>query len=293
MNYMVRRQHTGIIELDDEKKELTLSVRVKGVIDKTTKPVGGMKRMEGNIIELDDEQKELTLALKRGRDRPGDKASGWCAGSTTVLVRPAPYEGRKAEEAIEHRKRLCSPIHTPPHPSTPLHTQRLERLSKNPEYLLRLPSDNPPIAPLRTPPPSFTSLHTPPPACSQPPPFKPLRTQGVRDLKQLSGGERSYSTVSFLLAIGEWTETPFRCMDEFDVFMDAINRRVATETLLEFSYEHLNHQNIFLTPQDIQVGSACQRARLEGRPPAAWPPVWLHSWLSNCLSTRPAACLAA
>ena len=50
-----------------------------------------------------------------------------------------------------------------------------------------------------------------------------------------SGGERSYTTVAFLLAIGQWTESPFRCMDEFDVFMDPINRRVATETLLQFA----------------------------------------------------------
>lgn len=38
-------------------------------------------------------------------------------------------------------------------------------------------------------------------------------------------------------------------MDEFDVFMDAINRRVATETLLEFANETNEYQYIFLTPQ--------------------------------------------
>ncbi|KAG1672939.1 hypothetical protein FOA52_012384 [Chlamydomonas sp. UWO 241] len=78
-------------------------------------------------------------------------------------------------------------------------------------------------------------------------------TKAVRDLKQLSGGERSYVTVAFLLAVGEASESPFRCMDEFDVFMDAINRRVATETLLEFAYKHSNFQYVFLTPQDIQA----------------------------------------
>ena len=35
---------------------------------------------------------------------------------------------------------------------------------------------------------------------------------------------------------------------------DAINRRVATETLLEAAYEGHSRQHIFLTPQDIQVG---------------------------------------
>ena len=55
--------------------------------------------------------------------------------------------------------------------------------------------------------------------------------------------------MAFLLALGEWTESPFRCMDEFDVFMDAVNRRIATETLLEFAMEHNEMQYIFLTPQ--------------------------------------------
>ena len=53
------------------------------------------------------------------------------------------------------------------------------------------------------------------------------------------GGEKSYTTVAFALALGEWTQSPFRAMDEFDVFMDAINRRVAMENLF----------GIFLTPQ--------------------------------------------
>lgn len=34
---------------------------------------------------------------------------------------------------------------------------------------------------------------------------------------QLSGGERSYTTVAFTLALGAMTEMPFRAMDEFDV----------------------------------------------------------------------------
>eukprot|EP00798_Chlamydomonas_sp_ICE-L_P020058 gene20058-26777_t len=45
----------------------------------------------------------------------------------------------------------------------------------------------------------------------------------------------------------EWTECPFRCMDEFDVFMDPINRKVATETALEFAALDLSNQYILLT----------------------------------------------
>ena len=48
----------------------------------------------------------------------------------------------------------------------------------------------------------------------------------VKDMKSLSGGERSYTTVCFMLALANVVSSPFHCMDEFDVFMDAINRRV-------------------------------------------------------------------
>jgi hypothetical protein len=47
----------------------------------------------------------------------------------------------------------------------------------------------------------------------------------VKDLKQLSGGERSFTTVAFTLALGAETYMPFRAMDEFDVFMGARRRR--------------------------------------------------------------------
>ena len=64
-----------------------------------------------------------------------------------------------------------------------------------------------------------------------------------------AGGEKSYTTVAFSLALGEWTQSPFRAMDEFDVFMDAVNRRVAMENLFSNSLEHPDLQFIFLTPQ--------------------------------------------
>lgn len=39
------------------------------------------------------------------------------------------------------------------------------------------------------------------------------------DMRSLSGGERSFSTVCFVLSLWAITEAPFRCLDEFDVYM--------------------------------------------------------------------------
>ncbi|KAL9257280.1 Structural maintenance of chromosomes protein 6B-like protein [Drosera capensis] len=41
----------------------------------------------------------------------------------------------------------------------------------------------------------------------------------VRDTRSLSGGERSFSTLCFAMALHEMVEAPFRAMNEFDVFM--------------------------------------------------------------------------
>ena len=51
----------------------------------------------------------------------------------------------------------------------------------------------------------------------------------------LSGGERSFSTVSLLLALWESTGGPLRCMDEWDVFLDGVNRDLAAGMLVSVS----------------------------------------------------------
>lgn len=45
-------------------------------------------------------------------------------------------------------------------------------------------------------------------------------TKGPKhDIKQLSGGEKSYGTACFLFALWDAMSTPLFCLDEFDVYM--------------------------------------------------------------------------
>lgn len=71
------------------------------------------------------------------------------------------------------------------------------------------------------------------------------------DTRTLSGGERSYATVAFIMALWKCVKFPFYFMDEFDVFMDKVNRKTIMDLLLQHADEHSECQFVFLTPQDI------------------------------------------
>ena len=79
------------------------------------------------------------------------------------------------------------------------------------------------------------------------------KTQGTstKDSKALSGGERSFSTICFIMALWEAMEAPFRCLDEFDVFMDMLNRKISMRMLMKIAKEQQTRQFILLTPQDM------------------------------------------
>eukprot|EP00105_Crassostrea_gigas_P004900 XP_011418269.1 PREDICTED: structural maintenance of chromosomes protein 6 isoform X1 [Crassostrea gigas] len=75
--------------------------------------------------------------------------------------------------------------------------------------------------------------------------------EGAKDMRSLSGGERSFSTVCFILALWDAMESPFRCLDEFDVFMDMVNRRISMDMMMVVARNQKHKQFIFLTPQNM------------------------------------------
>lgn len=93
-------------------------------------------------------------------------------------------------------------------------------------------------------------------------------TQGSRekDPRSLSGGEKSYSTICLLLSLWEAIGCPLRCLDEFDVFMDAVNRRVAMNMMIETAKHSDKKQYILITPQDVTTVTIESSVRLHRMP---------------------------
>jgi hypothetical protein len=59
--------------------------------------------------------------------------------------------------------------------------------------------------------------------------------------------------VSLILALWEEIQPPFRMLDEFDVFMDMMNRNKSVEMILDFARENRDFQYFFLTPLDTNM----------------------------------------
>lgn len=60
-----------------------------------------------------------------------------------------------------------------------------------------------------------------------------------RQTKTLSGGEKSFSSVCLLLSVWEAMGAPLRCLDEYDVFMDNVNRDVTTKMIVRLAFLQL------------------------------------------------------
>ena len=63
------------------------------------------------------------------------------------------------------------------------------------------------------------------------------KNESGRNTKTLSGGEKSFSSICLLLAIWDAIGSPLRCLDEFDVFMDNVNRKISTNMLVSFQLD--------------------------------------------------------
>ncbi|KDN53305.1 P-loop containing nucleoside triphosphate hydrolase protein [Tilletiaria anomala UBC 951] len=72
-----------------------------------------------------------------------------------------------------------------------------------------------------------------------------------KDPRALSGGEKSFSTICLLLSLWEAINCPIRCLDEFDVFMDAGNRSIATKMILDAGQHNSRIQFILISPQGM------------------------------------------
>lgn len=72
----------------------------------------------------------------------------------------------------------------------------------------------------------------------------------ARTVQSLSGGEKSFTQIAFLLSIWKVMKPRVCGLDEFDVFMDSVNRTIAIRLLIH-ELRSSNAQSIFITPQDI------------------------------------------
>lgn len=73
----------------------------------------------------------------------------------------------------------------------------------------------------------------------------------MRTVESLSGGEKSFTQIALLLAIWRVMDSKIRGLDEFDVFMDSVNRTISIRLLLNELRMYPKSQSIFITPQDI------------------------------------------
>ncbi|XP_017154099.1 structural maintenance of chromosomes protein 6-like [Drosophila miranda] len=71
--------------------------------------------------------------------------------------------------------------------------------------------------------------------------------------KSLSGGERSFATVSLLKGLWTTSDHPFYFLDEYDIFTDEVNRKLITELLINEGQDWRMRQYCFLTPLDTEV----------------------------------------
>ncbi|CZR57426.1 related to DNA repair protein rad18 [Phialocephala subalpina] len=87
-------------------------------------------------------------------------------------------------------------------------------------------------------------------------PDETVKSSKGRQTKTLSGGEKSFSSICLLLALWEAMGAPIRCLDEFDVFMDDVNRDVSTRLIIQGARRSVGRQFILISPKALGSGAA-------------------------------------
>ncbi|CEP60429.1 DNA repair protein SMC6 LALA0_S01e10682g [Lachancea lanzarotensis] len=72
-----------------------------------------------------------------------------------------------------------------------------------------------------------------------------------RNVDTFSGGEKSFAQTSLLLATWRPMRSRVIALDEFDVFMDQVNRQIGTKLIISKYSSDERTQTIIITPQDI------------------------------------------
>ena len=84
----------------------------------------------------------------------------------------------------------------------------------------------------------------------------------VSDASGMSGGERSYTTLALLMSLTNSIDSPFTCMDEFDVFMDEKNRRTSVQVMLGVAQKlKKRYHSCFVFEIDFVTGHASDMHR--------------------------------
>ena len=82
--------------------------------------------------------------------------------------------------------------------------------------------------------------------------FDNNKHQHVVNSKTLSGGEKSFTQIALIMALQKFCGTPMCIYDEFDVFMDSVNRGNSIKILLKTAIKNGgDRQYIFITPHDV------------------------------------------
>ena len=72
--------------------------------------------------------------------------------------------------------------------------------------------------------------------------------------------------MSFITSLWNHMAPPFRALDEWDVFLDPLNRKQVSEKLVEAGLEQSHYQYIFISPQGAgEIGDFGGNERVEIR----------------------------